>query len=131
MIAEKIAARGTSRNKEDRGQLMTMSKSADLLNVSVPSITRARRVRTKGVPELLVRPDRVLRRWMLASRSIGCRMPVYLEAWLSGIVGTAQRKGKIGLVVWRPMNARDEKAIVMMRLRDFEELRSRIGEDQD
>ncbi len=36
-----------------------------------------------------------------------------------GITETARRKGKVGLVVWKPKHAKDEDVIVLMRWRDF------------
>ncbi len=52
----------------------------------------------------------------------GRRRPAFLQAWLRGICGTAQRKGKVGLVVWSmPREAQDD-AVVILRLKDFEAL---------
>jgi hypothetical protein len=46
-------------------------------------------------------------------------MPTYLREWLDGIVGTAIRVGKIGIVVWKEPRALDANAAVVMRLSDF------------
>lgn len=50
---------------------------------------------------------------------LGRRLPAYLAQWLDGITATGRRKGKIGLVVWKPKGGKDEDAIVLMRWRDF------------
>ena len=50
---------------------------------------------------------------------LGRRLPAYLASWLKGITATARRRGKIGLVVWKPKHAKDEDAIVLMRWGDF------------
>jgi hypothetical protein len=59
---------------------------------------------------------------------LGRRMPSYFREWMGGIVNTAERKKKIGAVVWKPFQSRDDNAIVMMRLKDFEELHGKIEE---
>ncbi len=46
---------------------------------------------------------------------LGRRLPAYLATWLEGITGTARRRGKIGLVVWKPKHGGDEDAILLMR----------------
>ena len=49
-------------------------------------------------------------------------LPSYLRSWLSGIVEAGARKGSIGVVVWKAPNARDDDAVVLLRLRDWEAL---------
>lgn len=56
---------------------------------------------------------------------LGRRMPAYLGEWLRGITGTAERKGKVGVVVWKPLYARDAEAVVVLRLKDFQDLHGR------
>jgi ParB-like chromosome segregation protein Spo0J len=60
MVAEKIAASGTSRNKEDRSKSGTMSldAAAKLLNVGKSTIGEARIVRRDGIPELAAAVER-------------------------------------------------------------------------
>ena len=49
-------------------------------------------------------------------------VPSYLSEWLRGIVGAGERAGSIGVVVWKAPNARDDDAVVLLRLRDWEDL---------
>ena len=58
-------------------------------------------------------------------------MPGYFRGWLGGNLNAAERKTKIGADVWKPFRERDDSAIVMIRLRDFEELHGRIGDSRD
>lgn len=45
-----------------------------------------------------------------------------LREWLDGIRRTAQRRNRIGVVVWKPTGSRTNEALVVMRLDDFTEL---------
>ena len=49
-------------------------------------------------------------------------MPGYLREWLRGIVAAGERCGSTGVVVWKAPNARDDDAVVVLRLRDWEDL---------
>ena len=49
-------------------------------------------------------------------------VPAYLRDWLSGIVEAGARRGSVGVVVWKAPNARDDDAVVLLRLRDWEDL---------
>ena len=49
-------------------------------------------------------------------------LPSYLSEWLRGIVSAGERKGSIGVVVWKAPRARDDDALVVLRLRDWEDL---------
>ena len=49
-------------------------------------------------------------------------VPSYLRSWLSGIVEAGARKGSIGIVIWKAPNARDDDAVVILRLADWEAL---------
>ncbi len=60
---------------------------------------------------------------------LGRNMPAYLDEWLVGIRQAAAKKGKLGLVIWKPRGRRDDKAVVVMSLRDFEELHGRVGRE--
>lgn len=51
---------------------------------------------------------------------LGRRMPAYLRQWLDGIA--TARATQIGAVVWKPLYARDEDAVVVLRLRDWQDL---------
>ena len=48
-------------------------------------------------------------------------MPSYLRAWLKGIVAAGERSGTTGVVVWKAPNARDDDAVVVLRLRDWQD----------
>ena len=49
-------------------------------------------------------------------------MPSYLRSWLSGIVAAGERHGgSTGVVVWKAPNARDDDAVVVLRLRDWQD----------
>ena len=48
-------------------------------------------------------------------------LPSYLKAWLKGITAAGERhNGATGVVVWKAPNARDDDAVVVLRLRDWE-----------
>ena len=49
-------------------------------------------------------------------------LPSYLRSWLRGIVSAGERKGSIGVVVWKQPNARDDDAVVVLRLKDWQAL---------
>ena len=50
-------------------------------------------------------------------------LPSYLRSWLSGIVEAGERSdGATGVVVWKAPNARDDDAVVVLRLKDWEAL---------
>ena len=41
--------------------------------------------------------------------------------WLRGIVAAGERSGATGVVVWKQPNARDDDAVVVLRLRDWQD----------
>ncbi len=51
-------------------------------------------------------------------------MPSYLRDWLQGIVGAAERQAGLctGVVVWKAPHARDDDAVVVLRLKDWQAL---------
>ena len=49
-------------------------------------------------------------------------VPSYLRSWLRGIVSASERKGSIGIVVWKAPNGRDDDAVVLLRLKDWADL---------
>ena len=53
---------------------------------------------------------------------LGRRKPGYLTEWVDGIVETATRKGAIGIVVWKAPREKDDDAIVILRLADWQRL---------
>ncbi len=53
---------------------------------------------------------------------LGRRCPAYLQRWLAGIVAAAERRGRVGVVVWKPKGARDRGALVLVRFADWREL---------
>ena len=49
-------------------------------------------------------------------------MPDYLRDWLRGITEAGERKGAVGVVVWKEPGARIDDAVVVLRLRDWQDL---------
>ena len=49
-------------------------------------------------------------------------LPSYLRDWLRGIVEAGGRCGATGVVIWKAPNARDDEAVVVLRLRDWQDL---------
>jgi hypothetical protein len=49
-------------------------------------------------------------------------VPSYLREWLTGIVGTAKANNRIGVVIWKEPGKRDDEAIVVLRLKDWQDL---------
>ena len=49
-------------------------------------------------------------------------VPSYLRGWLRGIVSAGERKGSVGVVIWKQPNARDDDAVVVLRLADWQAL---------
>ena len=47
-------------------------------------------------------------------------VPDYLKAWLRGIVAAGERSGATGVVVWKAPGARDDDAVVVLRLKDWQ-----------
>ena len=50
-------------------------------------------------------------------------MPSYLREWLRGITAAGERSGTTGVVVWKAPGARDDDAVVVLRLKDWQALR--------
>ena len=53
-------------------------------------------------------------------------MPSYLREWLRGIVAAGGRSGTIGILVWKAPNARDDDAVVVLRLKDWASLEAKL-----
>ena len=49
-------------------------------------------------------------------------LPSYLADWLRGIVTAGERVGSIGIVVWKPPRRKDDEALVVLRLKDWQAL---------
>jgi hypothetical protein len=49
-------------------------------------------------------------------------LPVWLWTWLAGIVGTAAKTNRIGVLVLKRPRMRDEDALVVVRWRDWVDL---------
>ena len=49
-------------------------------------------------------------------------MPGYLRSWLRGIVKAGARKDSIGVVIWKQPRERDDDAVVVLRLQDWQDL---------
>ena len=47
-------------------------------------------------------------------------VPSYLRDWLRGIVAAGERSGTTGIVVWKAPGARDDDAVVVLRLADWQ-----------
>ena len=48
-------------------------------------------------------------------------VPSYLREWLRGIVAAGERCGSTGVVVWKQPGALDDDAVVVLRLRDWQD----------
>lgn len=57
-----------------------------------------------------------------AQVKLGRRQPRYLRDWLGGIVAHAERLKRVPLVIWKPLGARDDDALVVLRYRDWRDL---------
>ena len=53
-------------------------------------------------------------------------MPAYLREWLTGIVMSAVCKGKVGVVIWKEPRRRDDDAVVVLRLKDWQDIVGRV-----
>ena len=53
---------------------------------------------------------------------LGRRMPSYIRDWLRGIVAAGERKGAVGVMVWKVPGARVDDSVVVLRLRDWADL---------
>ena len=49
----------------------------------------------------------------------GYKPPAYLTDWIEGIVKQAGERSRLGVVIWGGKRARDDDALVFMRLADF------------
>ena len=49
-------------------------------------------------------------------------LPSYLREWLRGIVAAGERVNAVGVVVWKASHARDDDAVVVLRLKDWQAL---------
>ena len=49
-------------------------------------------------------------------------VPSYLKSWLRGIVAAGERSGTTGVVVWKAPRALDDEAVVVLRLKDWQDL---------
>ena len=58
-------------------------------------------------------------------------MPDYLRDWLRGITEAGERKGAVGVLVWKEPGARIDDAVVVLRLRDWQDLHGRAGAQGD
>ena len=48
-------------------------------------------------------------------------VPGYLRDWLRGIVSSGERSGTTGVVVWKEPHALDDDAVVILRLKDWQD----------
>ena len=53
---------------------------------------------------------------------LGRNCPTYLRDWLDGIRAAGARRDKIGVVIWKPKGARDDNALVLLSLKDCQDL---------
>ena len=56
----------------------------------------------------------------------GYKQPGYLRDWVDGIAFKAREDNKLGVVIWQEKGKADADALVVMNLRDFEDLNGRI-----
>ena len=49
-------------------------------------------------------------------------LPSYLREWLRGITAAGERKNATGVVVWKAPREKDDDAIVILRLADWQKL---------
>ena len=49
-------------------------------------------------------------------------LPSYLQDWLRGITAAGRAHGRNGIVVWKAPRARDDDAVVVLRLLDWQKL---------
>ena len=54
-------------------------------------------------------------------------LPSYLREWLRGIVAAGERLNAVGVVVWKAPHARDDDAVVVLRLKDWQALHGDCG----
>ena len=57
-------------------------------------------------------------------------LPSYLREWLRGIVAAGERKNAIGIVVWKAPREKDDDTIVLLRLKDWEDI-TRVGKKRN
>jgi hypothetical protein len=83
----------------------------------------ARQLGTQRLPVTGERAVADFRDGMFAYQAkLGRRCPVYLREWLAGIVAAGDRRGLVGVVVWKPKGTRDRDALVVVRFREWCEL---------
>ena len=58
-------------------------------------------------------------------------LPAYLWEWLSGIRGSAQRTGKVGVLVVKKPRQKDVDALVILSWGDWIALHGRLEQPQD
>ena len=49
-------------------------------------------------------------------------LPSYLREWLRGITAAGKRKNATGVVIWKAPREKDDDAIVVLRLKDWQDL---------
>ena len=49
-------------------------------------------------------------------------LPSYLREWLRGIAAAGERAGATGVVVWKSPRTLDDDAVVVLRLKDWQDL---------
>lgn len=57
-------------------------------------------------------------------------IPAYLGEWLSGIRGTAQAQGKVGIVVLHVPGTEYRDAVVLVSLSDFQDLHGPVRSER-
>jgi hypothetical protein len=58
-------------------------------------------------------------------------LPAYLWTWLAGICGTAQKAGKVGVLVVKRPRQRDTEALVILSWKDWIDLHGQNPKDGD
>jgi hypothetical protein len=83
----------------------------------------ARQLGTHRIPVTGERAGADFRDGLFAYQAkLGRRCPAYLREWLAGIVAAGERRGLVGVVVWKPKGTRDRDALVVLRFADWREL---------
>ena len=49
-------------------------------------------------------------------------LPSYLREWLRGITAAGERKNATGVVIWKAPHKPDDEAVVILRLKDWQNL---------
>ena len=57
-------------------------------------------------------------------------LPGYLRDWVRGITAAGERTGATGVVVWKAPRSLDDDAVVILRLRDWQDLHGKAVQNE-